>query len=93
MQRVLEARAAPGTDEAGEWERACRRNLFAWAAEQLRPQLQESTWQAFWQTAVEGKPGKQVAQALGMTAAAVYLAKSRVMARLRSLIRTVQEDE
>jgi RNA polymerase sigma factor (sigma-70 family) len=93
IQWALENKAAPEPDEAGEWEREYQCGLLAWAAKQVRPQVQEATWQAFWQTAVEGKPGKEVAQNLGLTTAAVYLAKSRVMARLRALIREVQDEE
>src|SRR5262249_14489708 len=92
MQRLLEMQAAP-EPEASEWEREYRRSLLAWAAQQLRPQIQDTTWQAFWQTAVEGKSGKEVADCLGLTAAAVYLAKSRVMARLRALVREVLDEE
>lgn len=93
MQRLLENTAAPEADEAGEWEREYQAALFAWAAEQVRPQVQETTWQAFWQTAVEGKPSKEVADHLGMTTAAVYLAKSRIMARLRAVVREVREED
>jgi RNA polymerase sigma-70 factor (ECF subfamily) len=93
VQRLLEAQAAPEPEEAAEWEREHRRGLLAWAAEQVRPRIHEPTWQAFWQTAVEGKEAREVAQTLGLTTAAVYLAKSRVMARLRALIREVQEHE
>jgi RNA polymerase sigma-70 factor (ECF subfamily) len=64
------------------WDQEYERRLFTWAAEQVRGHFQDSTWQAFWQTAVEGKSGQAVAQELGITVAAVYLAKSRVMARL-----------
>ena len=49
------------------------RRLFAWAADQVRGGFHETTWSAFWQTAVEGQSGKEVAEALGMTVAAVYL--------------------
>jgi RNA polymerase sigma-70 factor (ECF subfamily) len=93
VQRYLEARAAPEADEAAAWERDYRRGLLAWAADQVRPQVQEATWQAFWQTAVEGRPGREVAGRLGLTTAAVYLARSRVMARLRALVREVQEED
>jgi RNA polymerase sigma-70 factor (ECF subfamily) len=92
IQEVLESQAALEPEEEG-WEREHRRGLLAWAAEQVRPQVQESTWRAFWQTAVEGKPAGEVARALGLTPARVYLAKSRVMARLRALVLEVQEDE
>ncbi len=87
IQRLLESQAVPEPDEADEWERECRRGLLAWAAKEIRPQVQETTWQAFWQTAVEGRSGKEVAQRLGLKLSGVYVAKSRVMARLRNLIR------
>jgi RNA polymerase sigma-70 factor (ECF subfamily) len=89
-QRLLEAQPAPDDSAAG-WDAECEQRLFAWAAEQVRAQVQEATWQAFWQTAVEGRPGKEVAAALGMSLAAVRLAKSRVVARLRSLVRDARE--
>jgi RNA polymerase sigma-70 factor (ECF subfamily) len=91
VQRWLEERPARDTD-AAVWDQEYERRLFHWAAEQVRPCFQESTWQAFWLTAVEGRSGKDVAEALGLTVAAVYLAKGRVMARLRDLVQQVQED-
>lgn len=76
----------PSRADAEEWERDVERQLFAEAAERVRPTVSATTWQAFWQTAVEGKSGKDVAQALGITAAAVYLAKGRVMVRLKEQV-------
>ena len=35
------------------------------------------TWQAFWKTAIDGQPGKQAAGDLGLSVAAVYIARSR----------------
>ncbi len=87
VQRMLENHPASEADEPAEWERAYQANLFAWAAEQIRPTILASTWEAFHMTAVEGKTGKEAAEELGLTVAAVYLARSRVMARLRALIR------
>jgi RNA polymerase sigma factor (sigma-70 family) len=78
-------------DPAAEFEQECERRLFAWAAEQVRERFQAATWQAFWRTAVEGASGKAVAAELGLTVAAVYLAKGRVMAALREQIRLVDE--
>src|SRR5947209_383522 len=67
-------------DRADEewWEQDLEREIFARAAERIRPAFSANTWQAFWQTAVDGKSGREVAHALGMTVGAVYLAKSRV---------------
>jgi RNA polymerase sigma-70 factor (ECF subfamily) len=92
MQAVLSE--VPG-DEAGLssiWEREYERRLFAWAAELVQREVQTNTWRAFQRTAVDGQPPPVVAQELGMTIAAVYLAKSRVMARLKDTIRRVHED-
>jgi RNA polymerase sigma-70 factor (ECF subfamily) len=89
-QRLLETQPAPEADSS-EWDDEYERRLFAWAVEQVRPAVHESTWQAFWQTAVEGRPGKEVAASLGLSLGAVHLAKSRVMARLRDVVRQARD--
>ncbi|HEV3258553.1 MAG TPA: sigma-70 family RNA polymerase sigma factor [Gemmataceae bacterium] len=90
VQNLLKAQPAPEDDQAAAWDQEYERRIFAWAAGQVRPHFQETSWQAFWQTAIEGKSGKETAQALGMTVAAVYLAKSRVMARLKEQVRQLR---
>jgi RNA polymerase sigma-70 factor (ECF subfamily) len=91
VQQWLEEQPARDNDVA-LWDQEYERRLFRWAAEQVRPRFHDATWQAFWLTAVEGKSGKDVAEALDMTVAAVYLAKSRVMARLREQVQQVEGD-
>jgi RNA polymerase sigma-70 factor (ECF subfamily) len=53
------------------------------ALELLRLEFQEATWQAFWQTAVDGRSPADVATDLGISVLSVYQAKSRVLKRLR----------
>jgi RNA polymerase sigma-70 factor (ECF subfamily) len=91
VSRLQDVRA-PAEDPAVLWEQDYERQLFNWAAAQVRPDFQETTWQAFWQTAVEGKSGKVVAKELGMTVAAVYLAKGRVIARLKEQVRQIHDE-
>jgi RNA polymerase sigma-70 factor (ECF subfamily) len=91
-QQALAEVAAPAEDVAGLWDREYERRLFDWAAEQVRADCREQTWQAFWRTAVEGKGGQEVARELGMSTAAVYLAKRRVMERLKAYLRQLQAD-
>ena len=85
-QELLDQQPAREAEQEAQWELEHQRRLFEWAAGQVRGEVQESTWQAFWQTAVDGKSGREVAQSLQMSVAAVYLAKSRVMARLKQRI-------
>ena len=78
--------ATPAREEEGpdaDWEKEYQRRLSARAMEIVKGEFHANTWSAFWQTAVEGKPAADVGQALKMTAGAVYVAKSRVLARLR----------
>jgi RNA polymerase sigma factor (sigma-70 family) len=81
---------APQAPEA-EWEAQWERRLFAWACEQVCRDVSAVTWQAFWRTFIDGQPGKQVAEDLGLSVAAVYLARRRVLTRLKELVRSVQE--
>src|SRR5262249_57184160 len=73
VQEMLHEVPAPQPDE---WDQDHERRLFSWAAEQARAEFTKATWQAFWQTAVDGRAGRDVAAALGMSVGAVYIAKS-----------------
>jgi RNA polymerase sigma-70 factor (ECF subfamily) len=88
-QQLLEQCPAP--EGGAAWEAEWQRRLFAWACVQARRGVTDATWQAFWRTAVDGEPIKQVAADLGLTAAAVYLARCRVVARLKELVQSVQD--
>lgn len=57
--------------------------LYHRALELVRCEFEDRTWQAFWRSAVDGQAPDLVASQLGMSAAAVRKAKSRVLHRLR----------
>jgi RNA polymerase sigma-70 factor (ECF subfamily) len=90
VQELLEQVPAPDSAETALFDAEFRRRLFHWAAEQVRSEFRESTWKAFWLTAVEGKDPSTTAEAVGISVGAVYIAKSRVMARLRAVIEEVE---
>ena len=93
-QKLLEQQPAPEEDEQQLWDEEYDRRLFDCAAAQIQGEVQESTWQAFWQTAVKEQSPKEVAERLAMTVANVYRAKSRVLSRMKERIRELQgEDE
>lgn len=57
--------------------------LLTQAVELIRGDFHSLTWTAFWQHAVCGKPGLEVARELGLSLSAVYSAKFRILRRLR----------
>jgi RNA polymerase sigma-70 factor (ECF subfamily) len=82
----------PCPDEPDElWDREHQRQLFHWAANEVRGCFTAATWQAFWRTAVEGMEARQVAAELKTSAGAVYVARSRVLARLTKKIQEVED--
>jgi RNA polymerase sigma-70 factor (ECF subfamily) len=89
-QQLLQEIPAPA--DSGQWDRECKDRLFAWAAKEVQAAVEPATWQAFWRTAVLGVRPQQAATELGLSVAAVYMAKSRVVARLRELIQEAEGD-
>ena len=62
-----------------EYEQFVTRRLL----EQIRPTFSESTWLAFQGFAIEGRAAEEVAHELGLSVNAIFIAKSRVLTRLR----------
>ena len=78
-------------DEEEIWEQEHQQHLLRWAAGRVRGDFAETTWRAFWLTAVEGVAACQAAEECGMTIGAVYIAKSRVVSRLRERVAQVTD--
>jgi RNA polymerase sigma-70 factor (ECF subfamily) len=74
-----QAAADADPDEAAE-SRALYRRVLAL----LEGEFEERTWKAFLGVVIAEKPAAEVGAELGMTAAAVRMARSRVLSRLRS---------
>jgi RNA polymerase sigma-70 factor (ECF subfamily) len=88
----LEAEPARDCAESSQFDLEHRRQLFLWAAAQIRGEFRESTWQAFWRTCVDHRPVQEMAAELGLSPGAVYVARSRVMARLRTKVNEAEGD-
>lgn len=77
----------PSADSAAEELLAeAKQEVVRWAAEQLRPEFSDVTWSIFWQTAIEGIPAAEVAKATGRTPGAIYVARYRVLTRLKQKV-------
>lgn len=81
------------TDESALFDLEAKREQFRWAADQVRVSVTESTWSAFWMTAVRGQPAEEVAASLGITVGAVYVARCRTLAKIKRLIEPFRETD
>jgi RNA polymerase sigma-70 factor (ECF subfamily) len=93
VQDLLEVEPAADPSATAVFDAEYRRRLFRWAAEDVRREFTPRTWQAFWRTAVEDGSPRAVAAELGLSIGAVYIARSRVLARLRRRVEQLGEYE
>ena len=70
-----------------------RRELYLRAAKQVRIEVERYTWRAFELTVIENKSTEEAALALNKTIGAIYVARSRVMQRLRETIQKLEKKE
>jgi RNA polymerase sigma-70 factor (ECF subfamily) len=91
IHELLQSQPAP--EEEALWEQEYQQRLFEWAAERVRDQFRPATWQAFWLTFVDGKAPREAGEALGLSVGAVYIARNRVLARIRDEVRRHEGDE
>lgn len=64
-----------------------------WAADRVRSEFPESSWRAFWETEVVGRPIAEVAKELGVSVGSVSMSRSRIFARIRAVIEEVLDEE
>ena len=83
-------KSSEAEEAAFEFEYRCA--AFQWAAKHVRQEVQETTWQSFWKTAVENGKPTDVAQQLGVSVGSIYTAKCRVVARLRDRVAEIDDD-
>lgn len=75
-----------------DWDLEYQRKLTARAMDLVKHEFHANTWEAFWQTAVQGRSANEVGEQLQMSTGAVYVAKSRVLARLRDEVRRIEAE-
>lgn len=80
-------------DGSDVWETEYQRRLTALAMDRVKGEFQESTWRAFWLTAVEGVAAAEVTRQVGLSPGAIYVAKSRVLARLKNEVEKLRQEE
>jgi len=64
-----------------------RQHLLSNALDLMKSEFPFKTWKACWEHVVLGRPAAEVAAELGIVVGAVYVAKSRVLSRVRQELR------
>jgi RNA polymerase sigma-70 factor (ECF subfamily) len=79
----LEQLADPDSALSRQWDVEHDRYIVTRLLEQIRPRFEAKTWAAFHRTTMDKAPPAEVAQELGISVNAVFIAKSRVLTQLR----------
>jgi RNA polymerase sigma-70 factor (ECF subfamily) len=83
----------PGPDPADDLDAdEYRRYLVGRALEIMQTDFEPRTWKACWECVRNGRPAAEVAAELEMSVAAVYIARSRVLRRLREELTGMLEE-
>ena|SRR5581483_9711605 len=87
---------AAGAEVAGDpgpdWAAEFNARVLRAALDRVRPHFEPATWRAFEVAWLEGRPAAEAARLLGTPIDAVYVAKSRVLKRLREEVMALAED-
>lgn len=79
-------------DIQSDWDIEYQRRFVVKAMNRVKHEFPTSIWQAFWKTAVNRQPAAEAGLEFNMSAGAVYIAKSRVLARLHEEVYRLQAE-
>ncbi|HRX77772.1 MAG: sigma-70 family RNA polymerase sigma factor [Planctomycetaceae bacterium] len=83
FQQVLDQLADPDSGMSHLWDEEHDKLVTERLLELIKPHFNEKTWRAFKAVTIQEKTAEETATELGMTVNAVFIAKSRVLSRLR----------
>jgi RNA polymerase sigma-70 factor (ECF subfamily) len=68
-----------------------RMEAYRWAARQVQTEFSASTWTMFQETTIGGRSIVDVAKSLGSSSGAVYVARCRIMQRIKVKVNEVSD--
>lgn len=83
---------AVADDVEAFWQKEYDEFLVARALEVMQAEFEPTSWKACWETTVNGRRAAEVGAELGLSEGAVYVAKSRVLRRLREELQVLLDD-
>jgi RNA polymerase sigma-70 factor (ECF subfamily) len=87
MSDWVEWLADPASAVSKQWDEEHDRQVIRRTLAAIQAEFNQNVWRMFSLLVLEDRPAAEVAATLGVTANAVYVAKSRVLARLRQELR------
>ncbi|MEZ6032875.1 MAG: sigma-70 family RNA polymerase sigma factor [Planctomycetaceae bacterium] len=85
FQQVLEQLSDPHSELSRLWNDEHDQHVLQSLLTRIRPTIPDQMWQSFFRVAMAGEAVDDVAEDLGVTVNSIYIARSRVMARLRAM--------
>jgi RNA polymerase sigma-70 factor (ECF subfamily) len=85
LARKVPLTAEPELPDGAEdfWEAEYRQALTRRALQLMQTDFAPATWKACWECVAKGRPAQEVGRELGISENAVYIARCRVLRRLR----------
>ncbi len=92
--RSADAAEPPSADpEFDLFDCEFQQQVLAWATEQVRQEFRDTTWRAFVETSIHGRQIAEVARELNLSHGSIYVARSRIIARLRQKVGEFEADQ
>ncbi|MCB1095030.1 MAG: sigma-70 family RNA polymerase sigma factor [Verrucomicrobiales bacterium] len=83
--------ATPSHEDEETWEHDYQSQVLAWAMEKIRPEFADRIWRAFEATVIEELSAKEISKEINMSPNAVWVARHRVMKRLKEKVHSIDE--
>ena len=93
FEEFLRKWADPESLEAEFWDEEYEQNLIKFILTVAKKRFRKNVFEAFYQTAIQRQDVADVAKNLGMTEAAIYTARSRVLRMIRTLKQGMSDEE
>lgn len=84
--------AGSDTDQTTvEMRKEARQEIVHWAAQKIQGEFSAATWDVFLRTSIHGESVANVAGSTGRSAGSIYVARHRVIARLKEEVATISQ--
>lgn len=89
LEQLRQIPATPNNEDIRRYEH----EMIIWAAEQVRSEFHDTSWKAFVATVIEGESVATVAEQLGVSPGSIYMSRSRILAKIRTRVNSLNQDQ